>query len=88
MEAADENPRSSPRGEVQAVVDDELLSQDNQHEDADKADAEHVGDDPMHHRFVHVLHSNSNQHQPSEEGTQAPDPLAGRLVMLGRDRNH
>ena len=46
---------------MQAVVDDELLAHHNQHEDADQANAEHVGDDSLHHRLINILHVQDSQ---------------------------
>lgn len=41
---------------MEAIVDDKLLAHDDQHEDPNEADAEHVGDDSLHHWLVDVLH--------------------------------
>ena len=55
VEGGDERAGGGARGEGQAVVDDEALAQDDEREDADQADAEHVGHDALHVRLVHVL---------------------------------
>ena len=45
---------------MEAIVDDELLTHDDQHEDPNEADAEHVGNDALHHWLVDVLHRDAS----------------------------
>ncbi len=57
VKSADEDASGCAGGKVQAIVNDEPLAHDHQHEDSHNPNAEHVGDDPLQIWLVHILHA-------------------------------